>query len=98
MSHPVSLDTVVAAVQDQVSCAVGGETVIMNMRNGKYFGLNAVGGKIFELVQRRRSVEEVRDLLLVEYPDVDEERCTRDLIAILSKMIERDLVEVTLSS
>src|SRR2546430_12237463 len=44
-----------------------------------YYSLDAVGSRIWALVQSPRSVREIRDTLLAEY-DVPAERCERDLL------------------
>ncbi len=44
-----------------------GEAVLLDLDSGRYFGLNATGVRIFELVDGDRSVEEVRLLLAREF-------------------------------
>ncbi|MGH7444248.1 MAG: PqqD family peptide modification chaperone [Longimicrobiales bacterium] len=93
MQRSIALEDVVVAAQGQVAADVGGEVVILNLERGEYFGLNAVGSRIWELIREPRAVLEVRDQLLLEYVDVDSERCTADLLAVLNEMLEASLVE-----
>ncbi|HYJ80995.1 MAG TPA: PqqD family protein [Longimicrobiaceae bacterium] len=84
-------DTIVVANPDALSSSVGIETVILHFTAGTYFGLNEVGTRIWQLVQNRRSVREIRDTLLEEY-DVDEERCDRALFSLLDSLAEHGLI------
>ena len=86
-------DTVVVANPDAMTSSVGIETVILHFTAGTYFGLDEVGTRIWQLVQERRSVQEIRDALLEEY-DVDEERCDRAVRSLLASLAEHGLVTV----
>ena len=89
----ISTSSVVVAAQDQVSSDLGEEVVILQLRNGVYYGLDEVGARIWDLIQEPRAVNEIRDLLLDEY-DVEPERCERDLLALLEELVAEGLVEV----
>ena len=89
----ISTSSVVVAAQDQVSSDLGEEVVILQLRNGVYYGLDEVGARIWDLIQEPRTVNEIRDLLLDEY-DVEPERCERDLLALLEELVAEGLVEV----
>ncbi len=84
--------TVVAA-KDQVSSDLGGEIAILDLKAGVYYGLDAVGARIWSLIQEPRTVNEIRDILLEEY-DVEPERCERDLVALLRRLADEELIEV----
>jgi sulfur transfer complex TusBCD TusB component (DsrH family) len=73
--------------------AFGAETVILSLEDGVYYGLEEVGARIWELLQRPIQVSAIRDALVAEY-DVDPERCRRDLLALLQDLAARGLVEV----
>jgi hypothetical protein len=85
--------SIVVAIEDQVSCDLGGEEVILSLKNGIYYGLDPVGTRIWTLLQEPRSVIEVRDALLERY-DVEPARCERDLLALLGEMAAEGLIEV----
>jgi hypothetical protein len=86
-------DTVVVANPDAMTSSVGIETVILHFTAGTYFGLDEVGTRIWQLVQDRRSVREIRDALLAEF-DVDAERCERAVSALLASLAEHGLVSI----
>ncbi|MDQ6663591.1 MAG: PqqD family peptide modification chaperone [Acidobacteriota bacterium] len=84
--------TVVAA-KSQISCDLSGEAVILNLQSGTYFGLNSVAARVWDLVQKPRTVSEVRDTIFAEY-DVPMERCERELLGLLDQLQSKGLIEL----
>lgn len=93
MNAGLSVRSIVIATPEQVSCPLGEESAILNLNNTVYYGLNPVGARVWNLLQKQRTVGELRDALLDEY-DVDAERCERDLIELLEKMRSEGLIQV----
>jgi Coenzyme PQQ synthesis protein D (PqqD) len=94
MDPSLSLDSIVTAADEQVSCPLGEEAAILNLKNTVYYGLDPVGSRIWSLLQQARRVGELRDVLVEEY-DVEAERCERDLLVLLEKMRAEGLIQVT---
>jgi len=94
MTVSLTLDSIVAPVEEQVSCELGGEVVILNLRNSEYFGLNPVAAWIWERLPGGARARDVRDAVLEEYPEVSEEECTRDLLELLAALLDAELVLV----
>lgn len=90
----ISTDSVVVAVEQQVSSQLGDETVILHLEDGIYYGLDPVGTSIWNLMQEPRRVGEIRDRIVDEY-DVEPGRCECDLIALLEDLSERRLIDVS---
>ena len=61
LKRTIQLDSVVVATKDQVSCDLKGEAVILNFKNGVYYGLNTVGARIWQALQEPKRVAELRD-------------------------------------
>jgi hypothetical protein len=93
MGAPLSTQSVVVASTDQVSCPLGEESAILNLKNSVYYGLDPVGARVWTLLKEAKSVSALRDTLLDEY-DVEAERCERDLLELLEKMRGEGLIEV----
>jgi hypothetical protein len=93
MGFPISVHSVVVATSEQVSCPLGEESAILNLKNSVYYGMNPVGARVWNLVQQPKSVVQLRDALLEEY-EVDAERCERDLLDLLEQMRLEGLIEV----
>ncbi|WNZ22757.1 PqqD family protein [Leptolyngbya sp. NK1-12] len=95
VSAPLNnLAGLISATKDQVSSDLVGETVILNLKSGVYFGLNEVGTTIWNLIQQPRTLQSIHTSLLAEY-DVDSEQCMQDLIAILHDLQAAELIEIT---
>ncbi len=93
MDHAFSENPIVVATKEQVSCDLGGESAILNLKNGVYYSLDPVGARVWNLLQEPRSVQEVCETLLGEY-DVEPQRCESDLHALLEKLLGEGLIEV----
>jgi hypothetical protein len=93
MDAPLSFDTIVVATSEQVSCPLGEEAAILNLKNSVYYGMNPVGARIWALLKQPKSVADLRTVLLEEY-EVDQERCGKDLLDLLQSLYCQGLIEV----
>ncbi len=93
MDANLSVRSIVVAAPEQVSCPLGEESAILNLKNTVYYGLNPVGARVWNLLQQARTVGELRDTLLDEY-DVEAGRCETDLLELLEKMRSEGLIQV----
>ena len=93
MTPTISDRSIVVAAKDQVSCDLAGETAILNIKNGVYYGLDPLGARIWNLMQEPRAVSEIQETISGEY-DVEPERSARDLHALLEKLLAEGLIEV----
>lgn len=89
----ISEFSIIVAAKDQVSCDLAGETAILNLKDGIYYGLNPVGARIWDLIRTPMTMSEIRDTLLREY-DVDPVRCERDLLELVQKLADVGLIKV----
>ena len=94
MDARLSVHSIVIASPEQVSCPLGEEAAILNLKNTVYYGLNPVCARVWSLLQQPRSIGELRDALLDEY-DVETERCERDLLDLLENLRAEGLIQVT---
>ena len=94
MSETLSNKTIVKATKEQVSADLKDEAVILNMRNGVYYNLNALGARIWQLIQEPTSVGTVCDKILAEY-EVEAQRCEQDVLALLGDLKTQGLIETT---
>lgn len=92
--NALSREARVVTVQEQVSCNLGDEVVVLQLRDGHYFGLNPVGASVWKLVQTPRTIGEIHRALLEEYA-VEAEQCERDLLQLLQKMSAAGLVQIS---
>lgn len=66
--------------------------VMMHLEKGKYFGLNPVGKRIWQLIEQPKSFLEITVVLQSEF-DVPDEQCMREAHAFLEKAIQYDIIK-----
>jgi hypothetical protein len=93
MRTEVTLASRVRIHDDVVFRDLQGEAALLHLKTGVFFGLDAVGARIWHLVGEHRSLHGVVAALLEEF-DVAEERCARDLLAFVVALRAHDLVRV----
>jgi len=89
----INSNSVVVVSRDQMASDIGGETVILGLTAGRYYGLDAVGARIWQLIQNPTPVADLTRTIVSEY-EVDEARCESDLLRLLDSMASAGLVEV----
>ena len=87
-----SSSTVVAA-PDQVSCDIGSQMAILNLKSGIYYGLDSVGSRVWELVQQPRRLADIERSLLDEY-EVEPGRLVPELRDLCQTLIKAGLIEI----
>jgi coenzyme PQQ synthesis protein D (PqqD) len=70
------------------------ETVVLNLRTGRYHGLNPSGGRILDLLQREPTVGAAAERLGELYA-VPTEQATHDLCAFCQDLADRGLIEIS---
>jgi len=75
------------------SADLNGEKVMMNLDKGKYFALNLVGSRIWEVIKEEIYVKDIINILLEEY-DVDKATCERNVLDYLGVLKNEELITV----
>ena len=70
---------------------LAGETVLMNTTTGDYFGINAVGTKIWNLLAQPVSTDSLLESLVGSY-DISMEQCRIEVKQFLQNLESRKLV------
>ena len=71
-----------------------GESVLLNLDSGHYFGLDDVGTRMWTVLTTSESIQSAYEGLLEEY-DVETDRLRRDLEDLADKLVEHGLVDVS---
>jgi Coenzyme PQQ synthesis protein D (PqqD) len=93
-STKITIESIVSVAADQVSCELEGEAAILNLASGAYHGLDPVGLAVWNLIASPIAVSQIVDTMITQY-DVDRTRCERDLLALLAKLDERGLIQIS---
>lgn len=83
----------VVATERHVACEVTGEAVVLHLDQGVYYGLNAVGARIWQLVQTPQIIGAIVTQLQSEF-DVEHERCVQDVRELVADLAAAELVSI----
>lgn len=89
----IDLQTVIVAAKDQLSSSIGGETVILGLNAGRYYGVGDVGARVWQLIQEPRRVADIHNTIVAEY-EVEPGVCEADLLKLLDQLAAARLIEV----
>ncbi len=90
MSH-VTLETAFTIPEGVVSREIEGETVLLHLESGRYFGLNAVGTRVWQLLGELGRPQPVVEALLREF-EVAPADLESDVLALLEQLAAHGLV------
>ncbi len=92
MAPSTSLDTDVRIPPEVLFRDLGGEGVLLHLATGRYYGLDEVGTRTWDLLMATGRLAEVFRTLAAEY-DVSADRLRQDLLAFVDQLCDRGLVE-----
>ncbi len=78
---------------DVLTCELEGESVLLNLKSERYFGLDEVGSRMWKVLTTSESIQAAYQALLAEYA-VDPEQLSRDLENFIEKLLGQGLIEV----
>jgi hypothetical protein len=70
-----------------------GEAVLLNLQTGKYFGLDPMGTRIWQLLVEHGSPAMAYNILLEEY-DVDAERLETEMLSLVDQLAAHGLIRL----
>jgi len=70
---------------------LSGEVVLLNLQSGVYYGLDAVGSRVWQLLMESRGIDDVCATLLDEY-DVSADRLRADVERLVGELTDKGLV------
>jgi hypothetical protein len=83
----------IVAHPDLLANEFDGEVVLLNLRDGVYYGLEDVGLRIWQLLQQPIRVTSICQVLTSEF-DVSPEDCLQDVRTLVDELASRGLVEI----
>jgi hypothetical protein len=87
----LDLDTKLRLGPDHVATSIGDETAVMSIKRGRYYAVEMVAERIWEMLETPATPREIIDRLMNEY-DTAPEQCGRDVDAFLNELIAEGLV------
>ena len=89
----INLDTQISIPEGIYTQEVGEETILLDTQGGRYFSLDPVGTRMWQLIREYGVLRRVHETLLNEY-EVTPERLETDLLALVAKMIDKGLARI----
>jgi hypothetical protein len=86
-----ALDAAFRIPDEVIFRELDGEAVVLNLDTGIYFGLDAVGTRIWRLLEERKPLKAVLDTLIDEY-EAPPDRLQRDLLAFVERLDDKGLL------
>jgi hypothetical protein len=95
LSRPIIIGPGTRVVQNREPLAVEVDRsiVMMSLDQGKYYGLEGVGGRIWKLIEEPATIAEVCRVLESEF-EVDAETCRREVVEFLTQLASEQLIHV----
>lgn len=86
-------ETVIKRKENQLFSEIDEEVVMLSVENSEYYGMDKVGSRIWQLIEREITFKDLIKVLTEEY-DVTEEQCKEDTIKFLEQLEEKKLIDI----
>ena len=83
----------VRRIEDVLDTEIDDQTVMMDIEQGSYFGLNETGTRIWGLLAEPILIGDLCDRLTEEF-EVPREQCEQQVVGFLGHLLERGLLQV----
>ena len=80
-------------LEDVLTTQVDEEMVLLNLTNGKYFSLDDVGTRMWQLLTEHEDLKIVHQALLMEY-QVDSLQLEQDLLELTDRLAANGLLQI----
>ena len=88
----IGLDTILSRNDDILHASVGSEeAVMMNVTAGRYYGLNAVASRIWELLETPKTIAELCAQICEEF-EVDAQTCEVEVLKFVQDLVDNGVV------
>ena len=88
----LNLDSRMEVAPSVVTRGVGGDTMLLDLDSGTYFGLDPIGGEVWKAIEGHKSLGEACDILEQQY-EVGRDQLEQDVIALAGQLAEKGLVK-----
>lgn len=86
-------ETVVVQSKEPVAVEVDQAVVMMGLEQGKYYGLEGIGGRIWSLIEQPSSISDICDTLVAEF-EVEPDVCLLEVTSFVTELAREKLVRI----
>lgn len=90
-SDEIGLSSRVRRVEGLFSGELDGETILMSIDKGRYYGMDSIGSRIWKLIEHPIVVSDLCEQLCKEFK-VSAEECERDTLNFLNQLAQASLL------
>ncbi|MFJ5759867.1 lasso peptide biosynthesis PqqD family chaperone [Neobacillus sp. NPDC093182] len=89
----LELDNIIVQSQGNVVSNMDGEKVMMSIQNGKYYNLGEIGGRIWDMIEKPTSVNNLIVNLISEY-NIEKSDCEQQVVSFLASLKKEGLINI----
>jgi hypothetical protein len=86
-------DSIIYRQTDIVFNKLDDEIVMMSIKNGEYYGLDNIGSRIWEIIEKPVTLIQLVHKLKEEY-NVEIQQCENDVIEFLEMLLKKNLIQI----
>lgn len=90
----ITAKSIIRRNPDIIHTDMDGETVMMSMEQGEYYGLDKTASTIWNMLEEGLTVAQICESLCRKY-DVPAQQCEADTIPFLQDMAAHDVIQVS---
>ncbi|MEG3439740.1 PqqD family protein [Pannus brasiliensis CCIBt3594] len=94
MTAEISLQQKVSLSTEVLLQHLGGKSVLLDLKSELYFTQNEIATQMLLSLTESDSIQTAYNRLLEEY-DVDPEKCKKDLLEFIERLVNAELVEIS---
>lgn len=91
--NTISTTSLLVRTPDLVSAGMDGETVMLDIERGEYFGIGGVGTRAWELLENPVTLGQIILTISAEY-EVDQATCEEDMQGFIAKLLEFGVIRL----
>jgi len=92
-NNTIRMNSKLVRDNDVIFSDMDGETVMMSIERGEYYGINPIGSRIWSLLETPRTVSALCDTLCPDY-DVTPEQCAVDVQLFLIQLVDKGVIKI----
>lgn len=91
--NTIHSDTLITKNKSMLAGRIDNETVMMDIENGEYYGLNSVGSRIWELLDTPLTLSRLCRILADEF-ETTEAGCLEDTREFITRLYEKKMIRL----
>lgn len=93
MIQLITLEDKIVQAEGNLVSNMDQDKVMMSIQSGKYYNLGAIGGRIWDLIEKPLSVQQLVDILTAEY-EIGQSDCEEQVLGFLEQLRAEQLIKI----